>query len=454
MTAGTLYTPGLWQEPFALRPAVSRLLLPFSVISAAIRQQQSRRRRGAIVASPDTTVYVSKAGSDVNTGLTIGAPVLTFSRAATIAQTTASITTVEVQGTGTWHETWTFPRNNLTFTAPSGVVIDGDGVRDGINYGSKTGCMVDGDVEITNTGAGFYAIVANGVAGVVIDGPVIHDCPRGVLLDTCASPQVRNLDIDTISTQHGVEFNGCVSPIAENIEGSRCKLRVIYLYGTTGFTVRDCYAHDGNDVTDYGFECEAGSNDGLFVDSWSGGIPDGGNPFAYGFISKTSYRTRFQRLVALGCRGTGSVGAGIYFKASHDSVAYHNDVYDCVNGFRLGQDNTTLAESTNITLRNNIIKNNTVGIVIATASDGTFDADLYHGNSTAMSFPGTASYSTFANLQAAGYEPNGLSGDPLYSTVTYGGFALGGGSPALAAGVDLGEGSAQNLGHTGSTFGA
>lgn len=451
--AQSLYAPVLWSEPFTIREQVSRLLLPFSVISAAVRQQ-ARRRRAAIAASGNTSIYVSKAGNDANNGLSSGAPVLTLGKAASLALADASITTVEVLGTGTWHETWTFPRNGLTFTAPSTVTIDGDGLRDGINFNGRTNCSISGDMLITNTAAGLNAIVASGVSGVVIDGPSIASCPKGVLLSSCSGPVVRNLDIDTISTQHGVEFNGCTSPIAENIEGSRCKLRVIYLYGTTGFVVRDCYAHDGNDVTDYGFECEAGSDDGLFVDSWSGGVPDGGNPFTYGIISKTSYRTRFQRLVAFGCRGTGSVGAGIYFKASHDSVAYHNDVYDCVNGFRLGQDNTTLVESTNITLRNNIIKGNTAGIVIATASDGTYDGDLYHANSTAVSYPGTASYSTFANVQAAGYEPNGHSGDPLYVSTVYGGFGLGGGSPAIGAGVDIGEGAGLDLGHTGSTYGA
>lgn len=454
MSAGTLYAPALWPEPYTVRTAVSTLLLPFSVISAAARQQ-ARRRRVTTAAPAPTAIYVSKAGNDANNGLSSGAPVLTFAKAAALALANGGITTVSVLGTGTWHEEFIFPRNGLTFTAPATVTIDGDASRNGLTISSKNNCTISGAFKITNTDPAGYAISANAASGLLIDGPEVATAPRGLYVNACASPIVRHVLVHTITDRHGVEFRSCTSPTIEDSEGYLCHLRFVYNNAGTGWTVRRCYAHDGTlaDPTDYGFECEFAADDGLYVDSWAGGTIAGGSPFSYGFISKTSARTRAQRCVGFGCRSSSTVGAGFYGKAAESFKIYHCDSYDNTIGVLWGFDNVSAVQTTNAELRNSIVKGNTTGLNITQSSDGTTDYDLLHGNTTPAIVRGTT-YATTAALQAAGYEVHGRFTDPLYVSTVYGGFALGVGSPALAAGGDLGEGAGLNLGHTGSTYGA
>lgn len=455
--AQALYAPSLWGEPFAIRPAISRLLLPFSVISAAARQQARRRRATSIAVSPDTTIYVSKSGNDSNTGLSAGVPVLTLSKAFALALANGGITTIAMIGGGTWHETATYTRSGLTLDGGGTATIDGDATRSGITAANKSNCAVV-DLTVTNSGTDNddYAVTATSSASFTIDGVTVQDCPRGIWLISCTGLQIRNSLIDTITNRYGCELRTCSGGVVENVEGTAAH-RVVYLNGSSNMIVRACYAHGGNAIHDYAYEEETfGTStvptNNLWIDNWAG-ASGAEIPFRYGLITKTSLNARLQRNVSFNLVQDG-IGAGIYLKAAIDAQIYHNDAYDCQNGIYVGADNAPVAQSSGATIKNNIMMANIVGLSINDDSTGIVaDNNLYYSNTTLAKLFGT-SYATLGALQAEGYEADGLTGDPQYVTTIYGGFTLDVGSPALGAGADVGEGANLNLGHTGSTFGA
>lgn len=444
-----MYAPTLWPEPFAIRAQVSRLLLPFSVLSGAVRQQAQRRR---MVSTPvNATVYVSGAGSDGNGGLSIGAPVLTFARAATIAGANAAITTIAVLNAGTWHEAFTFPRNGLTFTAGSSVTIDGDATRPGINLNGKANCAVAGGLRITNTESATYGIVGSGTNGAVIDGPRIDACPRGIYIASASGLQIRNILTHDISDRHGIELRSCTAPLVEDVEGYRCASRVLYLdINTTGAVVRRFYGHDAIDTTDYIFEAENGCDDLTVLDSWAGAVS--GTPPKYGFISKLSARSRFQRVVTFGISNA-SAGAGVYFKGAVDGKVYHSDVYGgaaAISGVYVGYDDVSGAVSSGIEIKNSIIANNGYGVRIESGSSiAASDYNDFSGN-TVLGRMLNTNYSQAA-WQAAGNDTHSLFVNPSYASTVYGGFAPGN-AAVLSGGGDLGEGAGLPQGHTGSTW--
>lgn len=457
MSAGSINYPGLWPEPFTLWPSISRLLLPFSTISAA-RRAQSRRRRGSVAVAPATTIYFSKLGNNANDGRTIGAPVLTIAKATSLASSNGAITRIVSidAAPATYHETLTMPRNGLEFSAPPNVTIDGDATRAGVSIGAKTDWTLSGGFRITNTESSTYAIVGNACHRGLVDDVLIDTCPRGLFIASANNIVLRNMVVQDVSFRIGIYLRGCPGSITEDIECMRCKDKLHYLHGCPNSIVRRCYSHDSI-VGDpgYGFECEeyagTGSDDCSYFDIWAGDT--GGVPLKYGCITKTSTNVRHQRCVAWNCGDVASgVGSAFYWKGSDGCMLYHSDLFDSIEGLHSGQDDISLRESSG-TMKNCIVTNNTRGVVTANASTADTDYNLYDGNTNVAKLGGTT-YATLAAYQGVGQEAHGLTGNPLYVSTVYGGYALGPGSPALGSGGDIGEGSGQNLGHTGSTYGA
>ena len=90
--------------------------------------------------------------------------------------------------------------------------------------------------------------------------------------------------------------------------------------------------------------------------------------------------------------------------------------------------------TTNATMKNNIVQNADRWIHVGTGSSlAASDTNLFfNGSSPAFSYQGTT-YTTLAAWQAAGWDLNSLTGDPLHSAT----FHLQAGSPAIGLGANL-----------------
>lgn len=327
------------------------------------------------------TVYVSKSGNDSNTG-SAASPVLTIARANAIAASTR-ITRIVV-GAGTYAEEVAPPRAGLIYQALGSVTISGGGVRDGF------------DVNVANV------------------------------------------------TVRSFNFTGCVQSVwfrangdggrAENCNSTLSTGRGFYAQGAADVRFVDCRSYAPG--SGYGYEFEAGADNGGVIRCWS----EGGQ---YGFISKTSTNVRFD-----GCVALDSTTAGFYSKGANGMKVYNSVGYNVVNGVFISDD-TAPAYSSNVDIKNSIFVGLDRGIY-ATATDDAIGLSSNYNDLFDCDTEGqiaSTSYNTLAAWQGAGYDANSLSVDPAFASVVYGGFVLPAGSALLTAG----EGGVA-MGREGSTW--
>lgn len=149
-------------------------------------------------------------------------------------------------------------------------------------------------------------------------------------------------------------------------------------------------------------------------------------------------------------RPTDGEGLRAGWSTSERSLFVNNSVHGCNSGF-LAQGDGLIA----VRFWNNIISSPGQAAIVSsvanpTRQDVTYDRNLYHD------FPrmwadnwGGGSFSSFAQFQAYGQDPNGMEGDPLFVDPTNHDFRLQAGSPARTLGRDIldldGDGSTDNV---------
>lgn len=385
------------------------------------------------------TIFVAKTGNNANAG-TAALPVLTIAQANTLANADATITTIAI-GVGTYTEAVVVPRARLTYVSYGGTAI------------------IDG---ATNTAKGIYSVYAvtilnltiqNATYGIELDGStgagrvvgaLIYGCTitnsnTGVYSHHADYTTIQNCLAHDITVQSGFWNYSSTRPTLRNCEAYACNSRGFYTQNTTFATLVDCYAHDQLDTNDYGFEFESSSNDAVVLRCWAT------NCF-HGFISKLSFRTRFEACVAWL-----NTSAGFYFKNGLNGFVYQCDSYLNLTGILL-DDNVGSDPSTGNTIKNCIVAANTnYQISVRNGSSSGLVSDYNDIQFGSCSLEAVAKNS-LAAWQASGYDANGKSVAPAYVTTVYNGFALPGGSALLGAGTSIGGSTTPNLGHTGSTY--
>lgn len=439
------------------------LLVPFTTARniAAAAWRNVVARRTAAQGLVGAVVYVSKAGSDGNSGASSDATVLTIAQANFLAQNNPQVTTICPLDTGVYGELVTVPRAGLTYDLTRGAIIDGNSKARSAIFTAYANTAVLGG-ELRNANYALWALKPGGsdLAGIVATGVYVHDVNRGIYLDGCDHPVMTGCIGGGTSVGGSVlgemfsVWRGSNGGLISGCEASKAKARGIYVYQQPGgLVVRDFYVHDATDwtVSNYGVEAEGGSTGIVFLRGWV-------TACNLGVIVKTTDGGRMGGLVSWGNRLS-----GLYWKGASNGLCYNSDSYGNGSGLDVLWDDTSTVGSSNIKSRNNIISGSVdrdsgvnTGYAVRIDNIGagnTFDYQDYYNNPNGFKNNSTSTVYTLAQWKALGKDTNSLAVNPSYVSSVYGGFALPGGSALLGAGTDTGQSLTRpNMGHTGSDW--
>lgn len=352
---------------------------------------------------------MATTGNDETGDGTVSAPYATIGRAMTDVNAGTTVGFVEVEA-GTYTETITIGRTNLTIKTSGAVVIDGETSRKGFdNSGGYDDITLKGSFEFVNCTVG---IDNRGDNFEISDGVEVHAC-----------------------SSYGIYLIGCDSPVLNNPECYGCGATSIYFHqNVTNGQIVSPYTHDNSGV--YGIEIDGGSDNNVVTDGWSYNNKAG-------FISKLSTGNQFYNCVAWNNTGY----QGFYAKGAPQTEFVNCDAYLNGYGFYLG--NNTPGDdtpSTDCIVKNCISDGNTTaGFWIAAESESGLSSDYNDGyNDALFGIWGGVNQSALADWQSASsQDANSQAVDPNYDATTYGNF-----TPQAAA-VLTGADDSGPQGHTG-----